>query len=82
MSMYEPLIKHLHKHPGNAVKVTFEDFEDVDVIGIELPDSAKQDPRWWTDEATPQCRAWLNEGWEVANVDFTAEHVIFRRRQD
>jgi hypothetical protein len=62
--------------------VSFEDIADADKIGIELPDSAKQHRTWWGNEATPtsrQCRAWLDAGWDVSAVNFTAGYVAFRR---
>jgi len=60
--------------------------EDVDKIGVELPPSARRYPEWWANEADPktrhrQCRAWLGAGWEVEEVNLSAEFVVFRKLQ-
>lgn len=84
MSKYDPLSRWLRNQLSSPVKVTFEDIEDEDKIGVNLPPSARQYREWWANATDPktryrQCRAWLNAGWEVEYVDPSSEFVIFRK---
>jgi hypothetical protein len=83
MSKYDPLTSFLRRQLSNEVRVTFEDLEDKNGIGIVLPQSAKTYRQWWENQESPggrQCRSWLDAGWEVKEANLTAEFVVFRRR--
>ena len=84
MSKYDPLARYLKELPASRQEITlaFEDIEDKDKIGVELPSSAKQYRPWWGNEARSsgrQCRAWLDAGWKVEDVHLQRETVTFRR---
>jgi hypothetical protein len=84
MSKYEPLTAFLRNQTANQVKLSFEEIEDEDKIGIDLPRSAKEYREWWANEASPetrhrQCVAWRKAGWHVKVVDLSREFVVFER---
>jgi hypothetical protein len=79
---YDPLKDWLLNQPGDRLTLSFEDIEDEDRIGAELPKSAREYRPWWGNEAKPgsrQCRAWLDTGWKVDAVDLSKEVVTFMR---
>jgi hypothetical protein len=84
-SIYDPLTEFLQRQTADRIKLTFDDIEDEDVIGLELPDSARTHRPWWGNEvrsaSSRQCRAWLKPGWKVNSVDLSAEYVVFVRQQ-
>jgi len=83
MSKYDRLTEFLTHQLSDEVVLSFEDIEDGDRIGVKLPDSAKTYRQWWENQVSPgarQCRAWLDAGWEVKNVDLNAERVVLQRR--
>lgn len=73
MGKYKPLQDWLKNQPGDQVTLSFDDIEDEDKIGVELPKSAREYRPWWGNESKPgsrQCRAWLDAGWKrVASVN-------------
>lgn len=80
MSKYDPLTQFLRNQGANQVTVAFEDFEDEDRIGVELPRSAWERDEWWGNESSPasHARAWLGAGFR-ADVDRAREVVVFTR---
>jgi hypothetical protein len=84
MKKYEPLTDWLKRQVPDTVRATFEDIEDEDKIGVELPAAAKEHRAWWANEVDRktrhyQCRAWTDAGWNVAEVDLRKEVVVFVR---
>jgi hypothetical protein len=79
MLTYEPLEKYLFQQKGASVAMTFAEIERV--IGSKLPPSAHKRNEWWSNNATnhSQAKAWLNAGFETANLDRKAKKVVFRR---
>ena len=79
MLTYEPLEKYLFQQKGASVAMTFAEVERV--IGSKLPPSAHKRNEWWSNNATnhSQARAWLNAGFETANLDRKAKKIVFRR---
>ncbi len=84
MSKYDPLTEFLRRQPHDRIKISFDDIEDHDKIGVTLPKAAREHREWWANEANPrtrhyQCRAWLAAGWKVEDVDRSREIVTFAR---
>ena len=77
MAKYEKLTEWL-KNP--TIVLTFAEIENI--IGDRLPDAALKHRAWWGNEKgaeSRQCKAWLDAGWEVGNVDLNAKMVLFRK---
>jgi hypothetical protein len=86
MEKYDDLTRWLERQTSNRVEVPFEDIEDKDKIGVQLPKSAKQHRAWWANEVNPktrhfQCRSWTTAGWKVESVDLPEEVVVFVRNR-
>jgi len=78
MAKYESLTDWL-RNPQRLL-LTFKEIEHI--IEDHLPESARKYRAWWgTERASDsrQCQAWLDAGWQVENVDFEAEEIIFRK---
>ena len=58
---YRPLHKYLNNRFAETVVLTFTQIEDL--LGAPLPDAARRQSTWWTDEApaggSPQSQTWL-----------------------
>lgn len=83
MNKYDPLTQFLRNQRADQIVVAFEDFDDEDRIGVELPRSAWERDEWWGNESSPasrhyQARAWLGAGFR-ADVDRAHEVVVFTR---
>jgi hypothetical protein len=76
---YEPLEKYLIQQPGDSVVMTFAEVERL--IGTKLPPSAHKRNEWWSNNPTnhSQAKAWLDAGFETANLDRKAKRVVFKR---
>ena len=65
-SKYEPLAKHLESLRKNEVRLSFDEIEDI--LGEELPNSARVHHAWWansrTDDSHTWAHLWLQTGWE------------------
>jgi len=86
LSKYDPLTEFLKKQVQDRIELLFDDIEDEDKIGVQLPKAAREYPAWWANEVDPktrhyQGRAWTDAGWKVENVDFEREVVVFVRVQ-
>jgi hypothetical protein len=84
MGKYDPLREWLERQVNNRVEVTFDDIEDEDKIGVQLPQFAKEYREWWANETNPktrhlQCHAWTEVGWKVETMDLARETVVFIR---
>jgi len=77
MSKYRPLSDHLAGLSGSEWRASFAEIEAL--LDAPLPKSAQQ-PGWWKSEvAKPHQRAWLDQGWNVA--DLGGGVVTFRKDQ-
>lgn len=76
---YAPLTEFLARLQANVVTLSFDGMESE--LGAELPPSARQHRSWWANDHTThvQSLAWMSAGWRVADVDLSAETVVFRR---
>lgn len=79
MSIYDPLGVRLRGATDDTVRMTFAEVEEV--IGAKLPPSAHKRNEWWSNNpfGHSQARAWLEAGFETANLDRTGKTVVFRR---
>ena len=81
MNRYDPLYKWLSSTSGRKVSATFDQIEAV--LGFTLPRTARARPQWWANEAGNtrhvQCRAWLDAGFQTANLDLSRKTVEFVR---
>ncbi|UBV44748.1 hypothetical protein LAJ19_16480 (plasmid) [Deinococcus taeanensis] len=68
---YLPLSEYLRESSASTLTLTFAEIEDL--LGCNLPPSAKKHRAWWSNSSTghSQAAAWLNPGWEVAGVTST-----------
>jgi hypothetical protein len=48
MSKYDPLLRWFRSSRGNHVQLTFEQIEEI--LGSDLPDSARKHRSWWGNE--------------------------------
>lgn len=74
---YGPLHRHLVGLAEREVSLSFDEVERL--IDRSLPASARQHRAWWSNGSHSQSRAWLDAGYEVADVDQRSERVRFRR---
>lgn len=82
MSKYEPLKNHLASRLWSEVAMTFAEVEAV--LGAKLPRSAYEHAAWWANESEGshvQAKAWLEAGFETADVDKASGKVTFKRFQ-
>jgi hypothetical protein len=78
MSKYNPLSARLAGHAGPEWRASFSEIEEV--LGFALPKGARAGSTWWRNTgAQPHQRAWMQAGWEAAEVDHASGLVIFRR---
>ena len=78
---YRPLSKYLDERFADALVLTFAQIEDV--LGRQLPDSAKHQSGWWADvdalgTPTGQSKSWRQAG-RTATVNLRAGIVRFER---
>lgn len=77
---YTPLSVYLSRRARwtNWVKLTFSRVEEI--IGDELPLSAKRSKGWWGNtRSRSHAQAWLDTGWKVQEVDINHSTVTFKR---
>ncbi|HFL3236791.1 TPA: hypothetical protein ACG3KH_004230, partial [Clostridioides difficile] len=77
MNKFDPLEEYLKSKV--EITLTLEEIEEI--LGSELPPSAKNDPTYWgnsTHESRTQARAWLKAGWKVKSKQLP-ESITFVR---
>jgi hypothetical protein len=83
-SRYARLAIWLQQRPLEPEKIplTFKQIEDI--LGEELPISARQHRSWWANDSVGhvQSQQWLEVGWRVSSVSITDERVTFTRIRD
>ncbi|MDE2182391.1 MAG: hypothetical protein KGJ78_05165 [Alphaproteobacteria bacterium] len=79
MGKYDPLTVYLKGRAQAEVPLRFE--EIAALIGSPLPPSAYSHRAWWANEATGHihAEAWLEAGFEAAQVDMIRHRLVFRR---
>lgn len=83
MSIYDPLRDRLSSLRVTAVRMRFADIEEI--IGRELPPSARKYPAWWGNNDQGGKRhsvAWLHAGWRVEDLGLEMEEVSFVRKNE
>ena len=77
---YWKLHEHLCGLQEQEWRTSFSEVEAI--VGAELPPSARLYRAWWAnDKSRKSSRAWLDAGWETANVDMDAGTLLFRRKR-
>ena len=77
MSKYDPLLTYLSKSRDESIPMGFSEIENV--LGFELPPSSRRQRAWWSNNPTNNVmtQAWLDAGYETANVDMAGEKLMF-----
>lgn len=78
MSKYDPLRHSLQARSRGDAELTFEEIEEI--LGFELPRSAREHNAWWANERGThvQAKAWMDAGWQVWRVRRSEGKVYFR----
>jgi hypothetical protein len=76
---YTPLTIYLSRKANwtRWVKLPFSRVEGI--IGKDLPASAHQTTKWWTNTNSSHAKAWLNIGWNVKEVNLEDKKVTLTR---
>jgi hypothetical protein len=79
MSKYDPLEDYLKQADDEDVPMGFSEIEHV--LGFELPPSSRRQRAWWSNNTSNNVmtRAWIDAGFETAEVDMAAEKLTFKR---
>lgn len=78
VARYNPLRDYLASYRATQLNLTFGYIESI--LKFELETAAYTFKSWWeNDRRHPQAIAWLEAGWEVAEVDMQREGVVFRK---
>jgi len=78
VARYNPLRDYLASYRASQLNLTFGYIESI--LKFELETAAYTFKKWWeNDRKNPQAMAWLEAGWEVADVDMQREGVVFKR---
>lgn len=79
MGKYQPLTTYLATSHLDEIPMTFVEVQHV--VGFALPRSAMEHRPWWANEARGHvhAKAWLDAGYETAQVDMAGRKLVFRR---
>lgn len=79
LSKYRPLTDYLQKLQRDHWQAEFRQIEDI--IGGNLPKSARAHKAWWANDPNPNrhSSSWLSAGWYTEDLDIQGERVSFRR---
>lgn len=79
MGKYDPLKAFLGKQRTLEVPLTFQEIEKI--TGVKLPPRAQHHRAWWSNNPSNNVmtKAWLEAGYESAQVDLSARRLVFRR---
>ena len=80
MSKYSKLTAYLVDLDGDAFMTNFAALEDI--LGFDLPPSARQYPAWWANQSKGQSLAWESAGWKTSDVSIGIQTVNFVRTKD
>jgi hypothetical protein len=79
---YAPLGRYLASVGEESATLSFGRIESI--LGTSLPRSAATHRAWWDNEVRGshvQARAWLREGWRVAEVNLGRSSVTFSKER-
>ncbi len=79
---YAPLHRNLVARTGTRWRTTFAEIETL--LGFRLPDSARLHRPWWSNPRQgghSHALSWQAAGWKTAQVDLTAETLVFEREE-
>ena len=79
MSKYDPLEDYLKQTPQDQIPMGFSEVENV--LGFQLPPTSRKQRAWWSNNASNNVmtQAWIDAGYETANVDMEAQTLTFKR---
>ncbi len=78
IAKYNPLRDFLATYRATQIHLAFEQIENI--IGSELEKEAYTFKSWWENESSnPQAAAWMEAGWEVADVNLPQRRILLRR---
>jgi len=63
---YASLLQFLQRQTAQRVVMTYAEIEGI--LGFKLPNSAYNYTMWWNPKGHPHCQAWLQAGFNVADV--------------
>lgn len=63
---YAPLLQFLQRQTSKQIMMTYAEVESI--LGFRLPNSAYTYTMWWNPKGHPHCQAWLQAGYNVADV--------------
>ena len=76
-SKYYPLFEYLDQLSNSGlIELSFDEIEEI--LGKQLPNSARVSRAWWANSPTSQGRAWQEAGWLIDSPDLENQLVIFR----
>ncbi len=80
-SRYAPLAVWLQQQSRHQEKVSLTFREIEEIIGEELPPSAREHRSWWANDPVGhvQSRQWLEVGWRVSTIAMTEGKIVFTR---
>jgi len=78
---YAALADWLQSQPGRVDKATLNFNEIEDIIGSDLPASARTYRAWWSNDAVGHIHSqlWLDAGWRTTNINLTEGRITFSR---
>lgn len=77
---YEALTRYLRFRAAftDTVRLTFAKIDGI--IGDNLPIEAYRSEEWWKNTYnTAHAKAWLDAGWETAEINLKEAYVVFRK---
>lgn len=79
MGKYDELANHLSRLKNQGIdRVTLSFQETEDILGFDLPQSARDHSAWWGNNKKGHTHAvWLDIGFKAYNVDLSNERVTF-----
>lgn len=78
---YRYLSDYLHNADGEAVKLTFEEIEQI--LKDKLPNSAYQHRAFWANtESHSIAISWMSVGYRTVEVDIENRYVVFEKRRE
>ena len=74
---YARLCECLRALKASKWQASFADIEDI--VGADLPASARRYAAWWSNGGHSHARAWMDAGFETCDLSISARTVVFRR---
>ena len=75
---YRFLSDYLHNSAGEAVRLTFNEIENI--LNDKLPSSAYQHRAFWANtESHSIAMSWMSVGYRTVEVDLANQFVVFER---